>query len=255
MSLRYGSSESYEETIELQSRTTSDMSQYQIRVIYDDDDVMETNFSRLPTAGELAVDVNTKMPSTLTSGSKHVITHVNTDDAVVDVNTKMPLTHMSGSKNITHVNTDDDGVDVNTKMPSTRTSGWKNVAHINTHDDDVDEEEVPTDILVNLQDETYSSHKSAKTNHVQYSPRSNGPLISNGKRKDNKDKYLTFSESTDHLLSAKTSPTKENGLIDDAGRMICVNVNKNSLKSSTPLQIDSKLVQKTSKEKERETML
>ncbi|KAK3858246.1 hypothetical protein Pcinc_035556 [Petrolisthes cinctipes] len=80
-----------------------------------------------------------------------------------------------------------------------------------------------------------------------------------------KEKHLKFSESTDQFQMAKLSPTKVNGaaVVCEPGNtddnnssrgVICVNVNKNSLKSSIPVQIDSHIL-KNSKGKEHETML
>lgn len=78
-----------------------------------------------------------------------------------------------------------------------------------------------------------------------------------------KEKHLTFSESTDQFQMAKMSPAKVNGSVvtsdpgtkdEDSRGVICVNVNRNSLKSSSPVQIDSHILKKN-KGKEHETML
>lgn len=125
-------------------------------------------------------------------------------------------------------------------------------------------ESTPVEILIDLHDKNYSLKKDNLKN-IQSNHRSNGPVVSqNGQVSEKtKEKHLTFSESTEQLLSAKTSPAKENGSIlsgsinrkEDVNKgVICVNVNKNILKSSAPIQVDSRVVRKT-KGKEKETML
>lgn len=114
------------------------------------------------------------------------------------------------------------------------------------------------EILINLQDNNHTNLILPKNN--------SNPLVShNGQVMGKiKEKHLTFSESTEQFQIAKVSPMKENGsVISEGGTkieniskgMVCVSVNKNSLKSSTPQQIDSHLVPKNTKIDERETML
>lgn len=120
-------------------------------------------------------------------------------------------------------------------------------------------EGAPVEILINLQDDD-SRH------NLILPPNNSNPLVSqNGQvTGKTKEKHLTFSESTEQFQSSKVSPVRENGSVMSEGGnkkenmskgMICVNVNKNSLKSSTPLQVDSHLVPKNIKGDERETML
>lgn len=207
MGMGHGSSESCEETIELQPRTTSNGSQYQRRVAYDVHD-------------EKCADDMTSSPKLSKVGGPTA----------------------DGSRR---------GPPSNRRPPDS--------TNIN-----VEVEDVPVEILINLQDDTQSFHRDDTVKNVPTSTaNSNGPIVSNGQVSGkNKEKHLTFSESTEQLLSTKSSPSKENGTIvsgsvskDDAGRVICVNVNKHSLKSSTPLQVDSHVVKKTNKGKEQETML
>nr|XP_053633517.1 parathyroid hormone/parathyroid hormone-related peptide receptor-like isoform X2 [Cherax quadricarinatus] len=127
-------------------------------------------------------------------------------------------------------------------------------------------ESTPVEILIDFHDESCNFLEDTNLKNVEISPKSNGPVSSqngqvNGRMKE---KHLTFSESTEQFLSTKTSPSKENGSIisgsknsnEDAIKgVICVNVNKNSLKSTTPLQVDSHVIKKSSKGKEQETML
>nr|XP_045601993.1 parathyroid hormone/parathyroid hormone-related peptide receptor-like isoform X1 [Procambarus clarkii] len=127
-------------------------------------------------------------------------------------------------------------------------------------------EATPVEILIDLHDENCALPEDTNLTNGCSSPRSNGPVASqngqvNGKTRE---KHLTFSESTEQFLSAKTSPSKENGSViirsknnneDVSKGVICVNVNKNSLKSTSPLQVDSHIIKKNNKGKEQETML
>ncbi|XP_063862315.1 parathyroid hormone/parathyroid hormone-related peptide receptor-like isoform X1 [Scylla paramamosain] len=119
-------------------------------------------------------------------------------------------------------------------------------------------ESTQVEILINLQDNNHSN--------FILPPNNSNPLLShNGQvMVKTKEKHLTFSESTEQFQIAKVSPMKENGSVMSEGGtkmenmnkgMVCVSVNKNSLKSSTPQQIDSHLVPKNTKVDERETML
>ena len=118
-------------------------------------------------------------------------------------------------------------------------------------------ESTPVEILINLQDDS-------RRNLVPPPNNSNLLVSLNGQVTKTKEKHLTFSESTEQFQIAKVSPVKENGsVVSEEGTkkdsmsigMICVNVNKNSLKSSKPLQVDSHIVPKNTKGDERETML
>ncbi|MPC83491.1 hypothetical protein E2C01_078203 [Portunus trituberculatus] len=89
-------------------------------------------------------------------------------------------------------------------------------------------------------------------------------LLPSSPKSVNMDQQVTKNESTEQFQIAKVSPMKENGSVMSEGGtktenmskgMVCVSVNKNSLKSSTPQQIDSHLVPKNTKADERETML
>lgn len=124
------------------------------------------------------------------------------------------------------------------------------------------------EILINIHDESCGYRRGSSADNdkdAQPLPVNNGPILSQGGQPNGrtKEKHLTFSESTEQLLSAKTSPIKENGLVEtgkaakgDGGKsVVCVNVNKSSLKATTPLQVDSVVAKKSVKGKDQETML
>ncbi|XP_066989828.1 secretin receptor-like isoform X2 [Macrobrachium rosenbergii] len=89
-----------------------------------------------------------------------------------------------------------------------------------------------------------------------------------GKSRDKQEKHLTFSESTENRLNYKAACDAEEKrcLLADAGDgegdgegedgkgVVCVNVSKKSLKSTSPLLVESTLVKKSTK-REQETML
>ncbi|ROT77318.1 hypothetical protein C7M84_004019 [Penaeus vannamei] len=124
------------------------------------------------------------------------------------------------------------------------------------------------EILINIHDESCGYRRGSSADNdkdAQPLPVNNGPILSQGGQPNGrtKEKHLTFSESTEQLLSAKTSPIKENGSVEtgkvakgDVGKsVVCVNVNKSSLKATTPLQVDSVVAKKSAKGKDQETML
>ncbi|XP_068213640.1 secretin receptor-like isoform X2 [Palaemon carinicauda] len=85
-----------------------------------------------------------------------------------------------------------------------------------------------------------------------------------GKSKEKQEKRLKFSESTENRLNCKVAFINEekrcllgegcDGEDKDAKAVVCVSVNKKSLKSTSPLSVESTLVKKSTK-KEQETML
>ncbi|XP_064091537.1 uncharacterized protein LOC135205118 [Macrobrachium nipponense] len=135
------------------------------------------------------------------------------------------------------------------------------------------DEGTTVEILIDLTDETSSCKKGISNDgpledadpekRIPYSPVSQNGQV-HGKSREKPEKHLTFSESTENRLNYKAARDAEEKRClladtsdvegEDAKGVVCVNVSKKSLKSTSPLLVESTLVKKSTK-REQETML